>query len=228
MCSTVEELRLRTGWDGARGPARRKLLSQLQRMRLVHWCFHQLINGGGMPGYIPSSVMIPQRRISTLLNQAFAHQREHCVYHNSALPTSSQRLVSSSHRKEYSLYIDHVCEPDVFPRITTMILDGHKDEVWNLQWSHNGVFLATCGRDERLLVWKFGVRDQPRALADSALIFRQSEENSSASSCTLVHDLSEHGYPVAVCAWSLDDSILLAGAEQYIKMWNRRVRQTLR
>lgn len=53
--------------------------------------------------------------------------------------------------------MDHVCEPDVFPRVTSMILEGHEDEVWNLQWSHNGTFLATCGKDERVLIWKFGV-----------------------------------------------------------------------
>lgn len=125
------------------------------RSILVHFSVRWTNQDGGL-GYIPSSVMIPQRRISTLLNQAFAHQREHCVYHNSA-PPSSQPLASSSRRKEYSLYMDHVCEPDVFPRVTTMILEGHHDEVWNLQWSHSGLYLATCGKDARVLIWKIGV-----------------------------------------------------------------------
>lgn len=102
--------------------------------------------------------MIPQRRISTLLNQALAYQRNNCVYHNVAVPSPSHAHSSTLRRKEFSLYIDHVCEMDVFPRVTTMILDGHKDEVWNLQWSHSGVYLASSGKDKRALVWKIGVR----------------------------------------------------------------------
>jgi WD40 repeat protein len=101
--------------------------------------------------------MIPQRRISTLLHQALTYQRDRCLYHNAALP-SPYLTTPSSRRKEYSLYTDHLCDTDAFPRVTTMILEGHKDEVWNIVWSHSGLYLASGGKDQRALIWKIGVR----------------------------------------------------------------------
>lgn len=36
--------------------------------------------------------------------------------------------------------------------------------------------------------------------------------------------LRDHKYQVGCVAWSLDDSILLTASENYIHMWNARVR----
>lgn len=99
------------------------------------------------PVYIPSSVMIPPRRLATLLHQAREYQNSRCVYHNSPLESSSS-----------SLYTDHHCNKSAFPNTTTTILQGHSDEVWNMQWSHDGAYLATCGKDKSAIVWKAGVR----------------------------------------------------------------------
>ncbi|KAF9447666.1 WD40 repeat-like protein [Macrolepiota fuliginosa MF-IS2] len=175
MCSDPEELRQRTGWDGASGSSRHQLLDDLQ-------------------DYIPSSVMIPQRRLSTLLYQAREYQHSRCVYHNSPLESST-----------FSLYTDHHCNKSDFPNTTTTILQGHTDEVWNMQWSHDGTYLATCGKDKTAIIWKTGV---------------------STDIGVPIHEwsthlmLREHQYPVGCLAWSLDDAILLTSAEHHIKMWN--------
>jgi len=95
--------------------------------------------------YIPSAVMIPQRRFSTLLHQARAFQRQQCIYHNS--PPSDI----------FSLYSDHRCNKADFPRITTTILEVHSDEVWNIEWSHDGNFLASASKDKSAIIWKKGV-----------------------------------------------------------------------
>lgn len=97
--------------------------------------------------YIPSSIMIPQRRLAALLLQAREHQYSRCVYHNSPLDSTPS-----------SLYTDHHCNKSDFPNTTTTILQGHSDEVWNMQWSHNGAYLATCGKDKSAIIWKAGVR----------------------------------------------------------------------
>lgn len=89
--------------------------------------------------------MIPQRRFSYLLHQAQAFQRQHCVYHNSPLDST------------FSLYEDHDCNKDAFPSLTTAILDVHKDEVWNIEWSHDGLYLASASRDETAIIWRVGV-----------------------------------------------------------------------
>lgn len=97
-------------------------------------------------GYIPSSVMIPQRRFATLLDQAREYQQARCLYHNA--PTNA---------RTFSLYADHICDTEAFPRVTTAILQVHEDEVWNLQWSHSGSYLATASKDKSAIIWRIGV-----------------------------------------------------------------------
>ncbi|KAG6909629.1 hypothetical protein DXG01_016411 [Tephrocybe rancida] len=174
MCSESEDLRQRAGWDGAAGTSRRQLLNNIQR-------------------YIPSSLMIPQRRISTLLNQAQAHQRQHCLYHNSPSDSSS-----------FSLYTDHHCNKSAFPRITTTILEVHSDEVWNMEWSHDGLQLATASKDKTAIIWRLSYDVEQRTQWKPHLT------------------LKDHPYPVGCLAWSKDDSILLTSAENLVKLWNTK------
>ncbi|KAI0063418.1 WD40 repeat-like protein [Artomyces pyxidatus] len=169
MCADATDLKQRAGWDGALGSSRRRLLVNLQ-------------------SYIPSSLMIPPRRFSTLLDQARLHQRSQCLYHN-APPMS----------RHFSLYSDHFCDRDMFPRTTTAILEVHTDEVWNMEWSHNGRYLATASKDKSVIIWSIET-DPPEISPESVL--------------------RDHPFPVGCLAWSLDDAILLSSSEQYIKMWN--------
>lgn len=91
--------------------------------------------------------MIPQRRFATLLEQARAYQQSQCLYHNVPLKNRS-----------YSLYADHECDRNAFPRVTTTILQVHSDEVWNLEWSHSGRYLATASKDKTAIIWRVEVR----------------------------------------------------------------------
>ncbi|KAH9833011.1 WD40 repeat-like protein [Rhodofomes roseus] len=175
MCSDPEDLRQRAGWDGASGHSRRRLLGNLQR-------------------YIPSSVMIPQRRFATLLDQARAYQQSLCLYHN-----------APSNSRTFSLYTDHLCDKNAFPRVTTAILEVHTDEVWNLEWSHSGNFLASASKDKTAIIWRVE-HDKDPSIRDISPQFI----------------LRDHPYPVGCVAWSLDDSILLTSAEHFIKLWNTR------
>ena len=87
--------------------------------------------------------MIPPRRFDVLLEQAREFQRHSCVYHNTSAP--------------FSLYTDHACGRESFPGVTTLILAEHEDEVWDLQWSHNGCYLATASSDQTAIIWRIGV-----------------------------------------------------------------------
>ena len=89
--------------------------------------------------------MIPQRRFATLLHQAEEFQRQQCIYHN---PPPNSR---------FSLYSDHRCSKNDFPRITTTILEVHADEVWNIEWSHDGNYLASASKDKTAIIWRRGV-----------------------------------------------------------------------
>jgi WD40 repeat protein len=54
-----------------------------------------------------------------------------------------------------ALYMDRQC---AFPRITTTILEAHTDEVWNMEWSHDGAYLASASKDKTAIIWRIGVR----------------------------------------------------------------------
>jgi WD40 repeat protein len=87
--------------------------------------------------------MIPSGRLEILLEQARAYQRQSCLYHNS--------------RNMTSLYADHKCTRAEFPTLTTHILSHHEDEVWHVQWSHDGRYLASASKDKTAIIWKIGV-----------------------------------------------------------------------
>jgi len=91
--------------------------------------------------------MIPRRRFLTLLEQAHTYQVQRCIYHN-----------TPPNMTPFSLYTDHQCDKVGFPRTTTNILAGHGDEVWNLEWSHDGTLLASASRDKTAIIWRVKVR----------------------------------------------------------------------
>lgn len=175
MCSGPEDLRRRASWDGASGTSRRQLLDDLQH-------------------YIPSSIMIPQRRFSTLLTQSRLYQRHRCIYHNSPGDSTS-----------FSLFSNHMCDKEAFPRITTTILEVHSDEVWNVAWSHDGTHLASASKDKTAIIWRIGLEAEP-----------------SSRDCIAEFILRDHPYPVGCLAWSLDDSILSTSADHLILLWNTK------
>ncbi|SGZ22426.1 BQ5605_C022g09486 [Microbotryum silenes-dioicae] len=164
MCASAEDLRARSSWDGVHGESRKNLLLQLQ-------------------DYISPDLMIPQRRLETLFEQAKIHQQRQCVFH--------------IHNDSFtSLLADCKCDPHAFPSTTTHILHEHTDEIWRLEFSHSGEYLATAGRDRLAVIWKV------------------------STGFTLDKVLREHSDPVSCIAWSPDDTILLTAAESVIKMWN--------
>ncbi|KAG8873801.1 hypothetical protein FRC20_007455 [Serendipita sp. 405] len=170
MSRNPDDLRRRASWDGARGNSRRILLDRLQQ-------------------FVPSSTMVPPRRLDTLLEQAREYQQHMCEYHMN--PHDS------------SLYHDHLCSRAQFPTTTTHILEGHADEVWQVQWSHRGDRLASSSKDQTVIIWK---------------IARVS--NSIELDCTLEKVLRGHIYPLNAIAWSPDDKLLLSSGEHEVKLWD--------
>lgn len=94
--------------------------------------------------FISPDAMVPSRRLATLFDQARRYQQQSCAYHDEG---------SSS-----SLYVDHECPSGQFPTMTTHILADHTDEVWNIEWSPDGMMLASCGKDHTVVIWELKVR----------------------------------------------------------------------
>lgn len=149
MCSTPQDLRDRAMWDGAYGSSRTALLGRLQGKLCCS--FSKQRDANSLPlapctVHIAPSIMLPQRRLETLLEQAKAYQRSACVYHANDV--------------EVSLLADCACDPTTFPSVTSHILSEHTDEIWRLEFSHDGRWLATAGKDKVVIIWNVRVRNR--------------------------------------------------------------------
>ncbi|KAJ3773588.1 WD40 repeat-like protein [Lentinula raphanica] len=177
MCTEPEDVRQRADWDGASGQSRQQLLLDLHR-------------------FIPSTVMIPPRRFHTLLQQAHEDQLRRCLYHNTRHDSTPS-----------SLFSDHECNQEWFPKVTTTILAGHTDEVWTVEWNHDGTYLASGSKDKTAIIWNMG---------------------SDSRKWEALWILRDHDDAVQSISWSLDASLLLTGAEQRIKLWDVKTGSCIR
>ncbi|EJU05547.1 WD40 repeat-like protein [Dacryopinax primogenitus] len=214
MCDP-KDLHTRAQWDGAAGRSREVLLNRLQR-------------------YIPSSIMIPPRRLETLLNQARQLQSNACIYHTSTRP--------------FSLYIDHQCDRTEFPLHTTMILADHQDEIWHLAWSNDGTRLATASRDQSVIIWRIGVSADPndcaleqrlREHANAVSFVAWSPDNNvllTAAEATIkmwnpktglcIKSILGHEDTVCSLVWRRDGSGFISGGmDQKILFWDKDGKQ---
>ncbi|CAL0315861.1 unnamed protein product [Lupinus luteus] len=153
--------------DTVRVGSRSKLLEELQKL-------------------LPPTIMIPEKRLEHLVEQALILQREACPFHNSS-------------DKDMSLYSDHHCGKDQIPSRTLQILEAHDDEVWFVQFSHNGKYLASASNDRSAIIWEVDVNG---GLSEK-------------------RRLSGHQRPVSSVSWSPDDQELLTcGVEEAIRRWD--------
>lgn len=114
--------------------------------------------------------MIPEHRLATLLDQLKQYQISKCLYHNSSIPPS--------------LFSDHMCDRNQFPLRDVLELTVNGEEVWFLQFSHNGRKLAASG-------------EHPTVVIYDTVTFQ------------VEHTLTDHAGHVPYLAWSPDDSKLI-------------------
>lgn len=148
--------------------------------------------------FLPASIMLPPRRLATLIGQAAEFQIDRCLFHNkSQSPSGSYGFDSSC------LAVDHHCAKTEFPCETIQVLNDHCEEVWYCQFSPDGLKLATGSKDMTVIVWEF----DPETLE-----LRHGKT------------LEQHAHGVAFFSWSPDSSKLaVCGPEESseeICIWN--------
>ncbi|KAG5220488.1 WD repeat-containing protein [Salix suchowensis] len=98
--------------------------------------------------------------------------------------------------------MDHQCDKDAFPRTTTTILQVHDDEVWNLEWSHDGQYLASGSKDKTAIIWKVGVR---RAREVVFVLLRKNLSSFASSACFFASPSGMEPAPyiagAPICGW---------------------------
>ncbi|KAK6142342.1 hypothetical protein DH2020_022690 [Rehmannia glutinosa] len=178
IVSPSQNLLERTSGQESRLKSLKKLLEELQKL-------------------LPPTVIIPENRLVHLVEQALDLQRDACRFHNSSVA-------------EMSLLTDHQCGRDRIPcqtlqgysgldRPSFQILQEHSDEVWFLQFSHNGKYLASSSGDCLVIIWEVKVNGQ----------------------VSVRHRLSGHQKPVSYISWSPDDhQLLTCGMEETIRRWD--------
>lgn len=95
---------------------------------------------GELHTLLPPSILIPETRLEELVEQALIAQLDRCPYHN-------------SRALHLSLFTDYIAGPEQLPTMTSQVLDVHTDEVWALQFSGDGRWLATASKDGSALLW---------------------------------------------------------------------------
>ena len=92
-----------------------------------------------------------------------------------------------------------MCDRFQFPTRTALELVEHTDEVWFLEFSHNGTRLATAGKDRSLLIYD-------------------------TTDFNVIHKLEGHSQGVAQFAWSPDDLRIISGSQDNTaRVWDTKV-----
>jgi len=133
---------------------------------------------------LPAPSVVPAGRLKTLVSQSLEHQMLSCTRYNRAHPWTD-------------LLQDCTAGEEELPRTTRYVLEQHEDEVWHLEFSHSGRYLASASKDKTVIIW------------------------SMQSKPTVTHHLKAHTDCVSYVAWSKDDKWLLsAGNDLVVKLWD--------
>ncbi|KAL3633805.1 hypothetical protein CASFOL_022567 [Castilleja foliolosa] len=141
---------------------------------------------GELHKLLPATLMVPENRLVHLVEQALVLQKDACRFHNSSAGNMS-------------LFIDHQCGRDNIPSQTLQILQEHNGDIWFLQFSHNGKYLASSSADCVVIIWEVTV--------DGHVSFK--------------YKLPGHQKPVSYITWSPDDcQLLTCGVEETVRRWD--------
>jgi len=91
---------------------------------------------------LPPVCLIPPRRLQTLVSQSLDYQMKSCRRYNRAQEWTN--LLQDCHAPD-----GH----DQLPRRTVHLLEQHSDEVWHIEFSHCGGFLASGSKDTTVIIW---------------------------------------------------------------------------
>uniref|UniRef100_A0A1I7ZIS5 LisH domain-containing protein n=1 Tax=Steinernema glaseri TaxID=37863 RepID=A0A1I7ZIS5_9BILA len=94
---------------------------------------------------LPLNLMLPPNRLEQLLSQAHKHQVSSCQLH---------LIKAKGEVRPPSILRNHRCTFGHFPGRTSQIVTDHADEVWCLQFSHCGQYLASGTKNGQVAIWK--------------------------------------------------------------------------
>ncbi|KDN53451.1 WD40 repeat-like protein [Tilletiaria anomala UBC 951] len=232
ICASSEELREKAHWEGTGEASRRRLLREIEGAFAINGDFafpsttFSLKCALMITEAISPLVMLPSRRLSTLLQQAQTLQKHQDPFYNNP---------SNTH---LSLYVDHRSNRSHFPSRSARVLEGHTDEVWDIAFSNDGLRLASGSRDRFVIIWRAGEtfeierklgphQDAVHCVAwspDGELLVVTSDPDVTLWDVATGKSkrLTEHMYRVGAACWVPDGSGFITGGEDAkVVFWNR-------
>ncbi|KAL4452448.1 hypothetical protein ABPG75_008110 [Micractinium tetrahymenae] len=100
------------------------------------------------------SLLIPERRLEELVEQALLAQLESCAYFN-------------SRATHLSLFTDFQVGAEQLPTQPGQVLEEHSSEVWSIAFSRDGLWAASASKDGSAVLWSVtpsGRFESPRVL----------------------------------------------------------------
>ncbi|KAI3457672.1 hypothetical protein Pfo_014335 [Paulownia fortunei] len=156
---------------------------------------------------LPSTLMVPENRLVNLVEQALDLQKDACRFHNSSI-------------LEGSLLTNHQCGREQIPSQTLQILKEHTAEVWFLQFSHNGKYLASSSSDCLVIIWEDYYMLANHLMLGSVNLL-QLVQVQATGRVSVIQRLSGHKKPVSHISWSPDDlQLLTCGVEEAVGLWD--------
>ncbi|KAJ1569637.1 hypothetical protein HK096_002455, partial [Nowakowskiella sp. JEL0078] len=162
MAKDPQDMKIQSGWDGAKGKSRKDLLNQLQK-------------------HIPPSLMIPDQRLASILTQFTNFQKKRCIYHDSKeyislyrdhlcdrkyFPTETQKVllehtdevwvVAFSNKGDYLASAGKDNKTilwNVEDWSPLHILTGHTNAPSFVTWSPNDKYILTTSSDKTIKLW---------------------------------------------------------------------------
>ena len=128
---------------------------------------------------LPPSLLVPDARLEDLIEQALLAQLDRCPYHN-------------SRGLQMSLFTDYSAGPEQLPTELAQVLHAHTDEVWAVQFSRDGKWMATASKDGSALLWAV----------------------TAAGTVQLERNLLTNAGPVNIIAFSPDSEMIVAGGHE--------------
>ena len=176
--------------------------------------------------FVSPSVMLPEHRLAVLLRQTKDVQVSGCVFHTTAASPS--------------LYTDHACDKSNFPtHVLCELVDSSSDEVWQVRFSGDGKYLASCGMGQFVNIYEvpsFKLKMRLDGHTKGAGDISWSPDDSKLISCGrdgcarmwdmatgLLIRLFEHfAQPITGCVWSNDNETIVLGSldmERGLAQW---------
>jgi WD repeat-containing protein 26 len=158
--------------------------------------------------FLVDGVLLPDRRLESLVEQALLAQVGSCPFHNVQSEGDANSSQGGNPMTEgLSLLTDHACGRGSLPSVEAHVLsDAHSDEVWCCRFSPDGKLLASAGKDTVVTVFELvGIDELPHTQFDVRV------------RCTL----AGHSKAVSLVSFSPDGRYLLTGSSDHkVKVWD--------